>query len=225
MSDGKRATPSGRPRDPHIDEAVIAATLAELDEVGYSNLTLEKVARRAETSRPAIYRRWSGRAPLVLSAIAGRLDVPTPPDTGCTLCDVGESFNVFLAAYRTIRPDTLNALYSECVRDPALQERYVATVVEPSRRAVRETLDRAISRGDLRDDIDRELLLDFVASLAHYRALFGRRHLTDTEAEAAVETLLKGAAVDYPQLLIHSEAINSGHVDAGGTHHVHVTGA
>ncbi|MFC0532425.1 TetR/AcrR family transcriptional regulator [Phytohabitans kaempferiae] len=207
---------SGRPRDPQIDNAVLAATLDVLDEAGYNRLTLEDVARRAGTSRPAIYRRWPGRAPLALAAIATRLDVPSPPDTGCTLCDLDESFNVFLAAYRTIRPDVLSSLYTDCVADPELRTRFMDTVIDPSRRAVGQTLDRAIARGDLRGDTDREQVLDIVGALVHYHAVFGRRHMTDAEAASAIETLLRGVAVDYRGLVAHSEALERKHVIAHG---------
>lgn len=216
-----RAGAAGRPRDRQIDGAVITATLEMLNEVGYSGLSLEKVAKRAGTSRPAIYRRWAGRAQLALAAIAARLDVPTPPDTGCTLCDIAESFNVFLIAYRTLRPDVLSALHADCSPDPELRERYLETVVEPSRRAVERTLDRAVSRGDLRSDMDRELMLDLVGSLVHYRALLGRRHMSDEEAGAAIETLLRGVAVDYPALVEHSRTLDREHLGDSGPHHVH----
>ncbi|MEU6075059.1 TetR/AcrR family transcriptional regulator [Micromonospora sp. NPDC047074] len=221
MPEAHRSTggTGGRPRDPQIDSAVLAAALDVLDEAGYSRLTLEDVSRRAGTSRPAIYRRWPGRAPLVLAAIATRLDVPSPPDTGCTLCDLDESFNVFLAAYRTIRPDVLSSLYSDCAADPELRARYLDTVVEPSRRAVGSTLDRAVARGDLCPDTDREQVLDIVGSLVHYRALFGRRHLTDAEAESAIKILLKGVAVNYDALVAHSAAVEENHVTAHGGHH------
>lgn len=206
----------GRPRDRQIDQALISATLAILDSEGYVGVSLEAVARRAGTSRPAIYRRWSGRAPLVLAAAASRLVIPTPPDTGCTLCDIGDSFNVFLDSYRTIRPDALSALYSECAPDPDLRTEYMATIIEPARAAVGRTLDRAIARGDLRREIDRDLLLDIVGSLVHYRTMFGPDHLGDEQAEQAIELLLRGAAVDYAALLAHSEALE--HSSVVGSH-------
>ncbi|WP_460498898.1 TetR/AcrR family transcriptional regulator [Glycomyces tarimensis] len=215
------AAGGGRPRDPQIDRALLASALELLDEVGYGGLTLEEVARRAGTSRPAIYRRWPGRASLALDAIATRLDVPSPPDTGCTLCDFDESFNVFLAAYRTIRPEVLSALYLECAPEPELQARYLETVVEPSRQAVGRTLDRAVARGDLRPETDREQLLDLIGALVHHRALFGGGHLTDTEAESAIETLLRGAAVDYPALLAHSRRLEQEHRGLSGAPRVH----
>ncbi|EOM76068.1 TetR/AcrR family transcriptional regulator [Rhodococcus rhodnii] len=202
---------SGRPRNPQIGEAVLAATLELLDKHGYSGISFEAVARRAGTTRPAIYRRWSGRAPLVLDALALRLDVPEPPDTGCTLCDIDESFGIFLAAYRSTRPDVLSALYAECAPDPELRERYLRAIIEPARRAVGSTLNRAFARGDLRPDVDCELLLDLVESLVHYRAMFRPDHLTDVEAGKALELLMQGAARDYPALLAHSEALEQEH--------------
>ena len=213
--------PGGRPRSRTIDDSLIAGTLEILEEQGYAGISLEAVARRANTSRPAIYRRWSGRAPLVLDAITARLDIPTPPDTGCTLCDIDESFNVFLAAYRTIRPEDLSALYADCAPDPELRTQYLATIIEPARTAVGQTLDRAVARGDLRDTIDRHLLLDLVGSLVHYRAMFSPEHLGDAEAQHALEVLLQGAAVDYPALVEHSETLEQAQISASGTHHLH----
>lgn len=208
---------SGRPRNKHIDEAVIAATLAILDSEGYGGVSVEAVARKAGTSRPAIYRRWAGRAPLVLTAVADRLDVLGAPDTGCTLCDIDESFAVFLSAYRTIRPEALSALYADCAADSELRAQYLATVVQPARAAVGCTIDRAIARGDLRPDIDRDLVLDIVGSLVHYRAMFGPDHLRDDQAEQAIEVILRGAAVDYAALLAHSEALYPEHFSAIGS--------
>src|SRR4051812_49934430 len=52
----KEARP-GRPRDRHIDEAVLKATLAGLDESGYGGLTLEAGGRRAGATKPALYPR------------------------------------------------------------------------------------------------------------------------------------------------------------------------
>lgn len=205
----------GRPRSRHIDDSVIEATLDILDEDGYWAVSVEAVARAARTSKPAIYRRWSGRPALVLAGLADRLDVPMAPNTGCTLCDIDESFTIFLSAYRRIRPEALGALYAECAQEPELRESFTRTLVEPARQAVGTALDRAIARGDLRKNVDRELLLDLVASLVHYRALFGSEHLGGEDAGKALELLMQGAAVDYPELLAHSEELEHGHGSPG----------
>jgi AcrR family transcriptional regulator len=198
----------GRPRDPQIDAAIQRATLDVLDAVGYAGLTLEDVARRAGTTKPALYRRWSSRQRLVLAALARRLGEARAPDTGCTLCDLDECLKVFVAAFRRLSPNVLAPLFADCSADEDLRAEFMAALFDPPRAAVRETLERAYERGDLRDDVDRELILDLVGSLVHYRVLFGHAPTSDREIERVVESLLHGIATDYPALLEHSRRVS-----------------
>jgi AcrR family transcriptional regulator len=199
---------AGRPRNPQIDAAVLDATVAVLDESGYGRLTLEEVARRAGTTKPAIYRRWPGRQQLVLAALGTRLGEARAPDTGCTLCDLDECLKVFVAAFRRMPPDVIGPLFADCADDRDLRRAFMTALFEPPRAAVRETLDRALARGDLRDDVDLDLLLDLIGSLVHYRALFGHAPTSNAQIERAVEAILHGTARDYPRLLEHSRRVS-----------------
>ena len=62
-------TDLGRPRDPRIDDAVLRATVELLGKSGYADLSVDAIARRAGTSKPAIYRRWPSKAHLVHEAV------------------------------------------------------------------------------------------------------------------------------------------------------------
>lgn len=76
-------TKAGRPRDPGRDEAILSATLELLGEVGYEQVTVRAIARRAGTGLGTLYRRWSTKEELVIDAVArlGELpDLPTPSD-------------------------------------------------------------------------------------------------------------------------------------------------
>lgn len=208
---------AGRPRNTSIDVAVLDATDTVLDEAGYGRLTLEEVARRAGTTKPAIRRRWPTRQHLVLAVLARRLGAVQAPDTDCTLCDLADGINVFVAAFQRMPPDVLGPLLADCAGRSQLRADFMATLFDPPRAAVAHTLDRALARGDLRADVDRELTLDLLGSLIHYRTLFGHAPTSDAEIERAVETLLQGIATDYPALLEHSRR------RAGDpqTHHFH----
>jgi AcrR family transcriptional regulator len=208
---------AGRPRDPAIDAAVLDATVAVLDEVGYTRLTLEEVARRAGSNKPAIYRRWPTRQHLVLAALSRRLGEARAPDTGCTLCDLDESLKLFVAAFERISPDVLGPLYTDCAGEQELREAFMATLFDPPRAAVKETLDRAHERGDLRGDVDRGLVLDLIGSLVHYRVLFGHAPLSDAEIERAVVALLRGIATDFRGLVAHSRQLSG----EPALHHLH----
>src|ERR1700753_3460011 len=63
-----KAPSAGRPRDPRIDAAILAATADLLVQIGYSSLTMAAIAERAGTTKTALYRRWSSKAELVHEA-------------------------------------------------------------------------------------------------------------------------------------------------------------
>lgn len=209
----------GRPRDAHIDACVIETTFLVLHESGYRRLTMEEVARRAGTTKPAIYRRWPTRQHLVLAALARQLGQVQAPDTDCTLCDISECISLFVDAFERMPPDILGPLFADCTSEPDLRREFMATLFDPPRVAVDHTLTRALERGDLRADLDRQLTLDLLGSLVHYRALFGHASTNAAEIESAVETLLQGIATDYPALLEHARQESN----ASATHQLHTS--
>jgi AcrR family transcriptional regulator len=198
----------GRPRDRQIDVAVLDAAIAVLGRVGYGGLTFEAVAREAGTTKPAIYRRWPSRQRLVLAALDRRVGAARAPDTGCTLCDLDECLKVFVAVFRRIPPGVMGPLFADCAGARELRAMFMTTLFDPPRAAVRTTLERALQRGDLRDELDVELILDLLGSLIHYRALFGHAPTSDAEIERTVEALLQGIATDYEALVEHSRRVS-----------------
>ncbi len=56
----------GRELDPARDAALREAALALLTEVGYDRMTMDAVAARARAGKTTIYRRWSGKAEMVV---------------------------------------------------------------------------------------------------------------------------------------------------------------
>lgn len=199
---------AGRPRNSRIDAAVLDATLDVLDETGYRRFALDPVARRAGTTKPAIYRRWPTRQQLVLAALAKRLGEVQVPDTTCTMCDLGECVELFVAAFQRMPPDVLGPLLADCAERSELREEFMSTLFTPPRAAVEQTLTRALHRGDLRPDLDVALAVDLLGSLVHYRALFGHAPTSTAEVARAVETLLQGIATDYPALVEHSRQMS-----------------
>ncbi|GAA1987727.1 TetR/AcrR family transcriptional regulator [Isoptericola halotolerans] len=197
----------GRPRDDAIDDAVLAATIVVLDEVGYARLSLGDVARRAGTSKPALYRRWPSRQHLVLAALERRIGSVRPPDTSCTMCDLAECLGLFVEAFEQLPPGVLAPLLADSADDAALRAELMARLFDPPREAVRRTLSRARERGDLRAELGLDLAVDLLGSFVHYRALFGHAPTTPEEIETAVETLLQGLATDYDSLLAHAQGV------------------
>lgn len=210
MNPSRGSAPApGRPVDPTISESALRAALEVLDEKGYRNFSLDEIARRARTTRPALYRRWPRRQNLALDALAQRLQEVDPPDTGCTICDLNEAIGALFATVEGLRPDTLPALLADCADDARLHEQFMATLLDPTRSAVSRTVELAIARGDLREDLDVSLTLDWLAAWVYYQFMFSRTRTDASAVERAVETLLQGIATDYPSLLAHSQELAS----------------
>ncbi|ACQ81576.1 transcriptional regulator, TetR family [Beutenbergia cavernae DSM 12333] len=194
-------TGRGRPRDAHIDEAVLEAAAGLLDREGYGGLAIEEVARRAQVSKAAVYRRWPNRRHLALAVLGDRLGRVSAPDSGCTLCDLHECLVLVTEAFCRLGPGTLAQLIAEGAGDPAAHEQLEEVVLEPPRRAVHRTLFAALRRGDLRDDVDLPLAVDALTSLVFYRLLLGGEPMEPDQLEVVVTATLRGIASDGDALL------------------------
>jgi AcrR family transcriptional regulator len=210
-------TAAGRPRDPAIDAALLAATVETLREGGYAGFALEKVAARAGTTKAAIRRRWPVRQQLVIDALASVLVTPPVPDNDCTRCDLHQSVRLLAEVLeRRLPPGVLAPLIADCAADPALHLRLVDTLVQPSRGAAAVAVRRAVDRGDLLPDVDPELFVDLLASVVYQRALFGGAPVDEPAAVRLVDLLLRGVAVDFDRLVRISRLPRG---DRRGHHH------
>jgi AcrR family transcriptional regulator len=138
-----------RRRGPVLVEAIYAATLAELAETGYADLSVERVAKRARTSKAAIYRRWPARADLVAAAIrqASDHDQHMTPDTGDVRTDL---FAVLRsAADRLAGPygEAARGLITETLADPDATRAAREHLTYWRNRLITAVLERAVQRG------------------------------------------------------------------------------
>src|ERR1700679_3413043 len=73
----------GRPLDASRDDALRASALDLLATIGYDRLTIDKIAAHAGAGKATIYRRWSGKAELIVDALMCQKGaLPAAPDTG-----------------------------------------------------------------------------------------------------------------------------------------------
>ncbi|MEV4758333.1 TetR/AcrR family transcriptional regulator [Micromonospora sp. NPDC049559] len=187
----------GRPRDVRIDVVVPRVVLEILNETGYGKLTLEGVAARAGTSKPALRRRWRSRQHLVVDALAAVVGTTPTPDTGCTRCDLVAGIGTLTQAFTTtVGRRALPALVADLAGDPELEAAFLDRFFHPRRASTAEALRRGIRRGDIRPDVDLDLLLDMLAATIYYRVLFGHLPVTPTLAEDVVDVVLMGVATE-----------------------------
>jgi AcrR family transcriptional regulator len=104
-----------RRRGKELEEAILHAAWDELQNVGYTHLTMEAVAAKSGTSKASLYRRWPSRAKIVLAAL--RLYGPKlperNPDTGSLREDLIAWLTGFTNYLQTIGMETIRGLIAE----------------------------------------------------------------------------------------------------------------
>jgi AcrR family transcriptional regulator len=154
----------GRPRDARIDSAVLGSTVDLLGETGYAGLSVDAIARRAGTSKPAIYRRWPSKAHLVHEAVFPLSDATELPDTGSLASDVREMMRrtvtvLTTPAARAALPGLVGEMAADLTLHAALLERFSDILA----RGLSERLADATARGEVRPDVSAADLVEEIA--------------------------------------------------------------
>jgi AcrR family transcriptional regulator len=185
----------GRPRDPHVEAAIVQATLELIDEQGYARLTLEAVAARAGVGKATIYRRWPGKEELAVHAVATVTEIRTP---GRLPGPLREDLVTLLERIQRKHAATMvGRLITRLVGEsPELMRCYCEQVIEPRRARLLGRLQRAVDEGELRPDLNLEDLNDALLSPVMYGVLVGRSARVQGRAyvERIVDLVLQGAA-------------------------------
>jgi AcrR family transcriptional regulator len=149
-----RTPASARRRGSALEDALLDATWAELQEVGYAGLTMEGVAQRAGTSRPVLARRWPTRLQLVLAALRHRpMFSGEVPDTGSLRGDVLAVLHRVSARLAEFGPETIYGLLGDYFANPDLVPDFQAQMLQTGNGFMTTILKRAAERGEARDDI------------------------------------------------------------------------
>ncbi|MGV0644518.1 TetR/AcrR family transcriptional regulator [Mycolicibacterium sp. XJ879] len=183
----------GRPRDPRIDGAVLAATVELLGETGYAALSVDAIARRAATSKPAIYRRWPSKAHVVHEAVFPIGAATELPDTGSIGGDVREILRRTVAVLTT--PAALAALpglVGEMAADPSLHAALLERFADILGRGLTDWLAAAVARGDVRSEVTAADIVDAIAGITFLALITHADTLDDAWVNRTAELITKG---------------------------------
>jgi AcrR family transcriptional regulator len=191
----------GRPRDTRIDMDVIEAVLNALDRGGYRAVTMEGIAKNADRPRSSLYRRWPSKRHLVAYAVVSELGENPAADTGTLRGDLLSAVRTLWRAFRGPLGHALAGLVADMAQDAALASIIRQQVLAPRRRSMRAAIERARARGEVRNDLDVELVLDMLTGPFYFRTLFGHASMSRENTERIVDCMLR---VINPKILRRS---------------------
>ncbi len=183
----------GRPRDPRIDSAVLDATVELLGETGYAALSVDAIARRAGTSKPAIYRRWPSKAHLVHEAVFPFSDDTELPDTGSLGGDVREMVRRTMAVLTTpAARAALPGLVGETAADPTLHAALLERFGHVLSRGLTDWLAAAAARGAVRPDVAAADVVDAIAGITFLALITHGDTLDNAWSNRAADLITRG---------------------------------
>jgi AcrR family transcriptional regulator len=175
MTPEAAAAAAVRPRvEGDREQEILDAALEVLADVGYDRLTMDAVAHRAKASKATLYRRWNSKAKLVVEALARMKSVPVTPDTGDLRTDLLTAFCGMGGLTDHDTTATLGAVLTAVSTDPEFAQEFREQVVGPKAQVSRTVFERARDRGELRDDVDLDIVVPALAGIVlHQVFLFG----------------------------------------------------
>jgi AcrR family transcriptional regulator len=175
-------------------DAIMRATIALAQEIGYAKLSIEAVAARAGVGKHTVYRRWSSKAMLFHDSLL-QLHPPVPdfPDTGDVEADLRHRMHATVDLMGTDPWGPLfQALAGEIQHDPAvaasLNERFFRPLAERTVARLRE----AREQDQIAADFDIELAQEILAGPLYYRFLISQEPVTHEIADRLLKALFAG---------------------------------
>ncbi len=185
----------GRPRSEAVERAIMEGILKLLEDgVPLADLSIERIARTAGVGKATIYRRWSGKEELFVDVVR----TAEPPDPELPGTSMRDDLVALLEQLRqrgllTRSSMLLHNVIAQMKSTPKIWDAYHAIVVEPRRRKQHAILRRGQANGELRTDLDVDVINDMIFGPMLVRAVMRPdADLPEGLAEQMVDAVLVG---------------------------------
>lgn len=187
----------GQPRPPRTEQVrdkVLAAAGELMLEGGLAAATMEAIATRAGVSKRTLYKYWPSRGAVALEGFMRSAAASwSLPEDGTA----AESLEALVAAAADLfsRPPA-GPLMRSLIADAQSQDEIALALrdqwLRPRRAVAADLIAKAAADGELRSDLDVEVVLDLLFAPVYYRLLLGHENLDPRFAVASVRLLLDG---------------------------------
>ncbi|MDX8029205.1 TetR/AcrR family transcriptional regulator [Lentzea sp. BCCO 10_0856] len=178
---------AGRPRDPELEQRLLATAWSLLTAGGYDALTLTQVAAQANAHRTDVYRRWRGKARLVADVFDEFLPPVPDFDTGSLLDDLRAFVTDLAEAWDQPWNDGLVGFLADLRQDPEAERTFRALVARRSQPVV-DAIARAVRRGEIAEVPDLALVGNLLEGPLMHRRMFGGRPMTPGELDVVTRS-------------------------------------
>ncbi|WP_052523861.1 TetR/AcrR family transcriptional regulator [Mycobacteroides abscessus] len=175
-------------------EEVLRAAGELLFTEGMGGFTIDKVAALSGASKMTIYKWWPSKGALALDGYFRKVEPDLNfPDSGEIERDLRIQMRAFLGIIRdTAAGAIVGELIGQAQVDPELKAAFLQRYSGPRRTLAVAALRRAQERGQLRANVDPEVMVDQLWGACYHRLLVPDQPLTEGFVDALLDNLFKG---------------------------------
>jgi AcrR family transcriptional regulator len=134
------------------------------------------VAARAHASKTTIYRRWSGKAELVVDALNCLQRSRPVPDTGSLRGDLESIAQGVASTDNQFSTQLMMGLITALAHDTELRQVFREQLIDPHKASLMLVFEQARARGEIADGRNLELLVSlFPALMIHHLLTSGEK--------------------------------------------------
>jgi AcrR family transcriptional regulator len=184
-----------RPRvEGEREQEIRDATLDVLADSGYDRLTMDAVATRARASKATLYRRWNSKVSLVIEALISQKGPEVAPDTGTLRGDLLETFCGMGGLTDERQMAILGSVITAIARDSDFAEAWRRDFIAPKAAIGRAIYERAQERGEVRTDIDLDLITPALPGIILHRLFLMGQAPTEEVITQVIDQVIIPAA-------------------------------
>jgi AcrR family transcriptional regulator len=183
----------GRHRCLDTEASILKAALYLLERKSLRQITADAIARRAGVSKATIYKWWPNKRMVALDAYLNSMTERIAiPDMGSAEADFAVHLKSVIGFYRTPLGRLFCQFIAEGQGDPGFLALFRERFLYARRDASRIMWMRGVDRGEIRKEIDGEIVLDLVYGPMIFRLLAGHGSLDDDQSEVMIGAIFGG---------------------------------
>jgi len=188
----QRGRPAGASAVSH--DRILDAVQSLLEEKSIKDLTIEEVSRRADVGKPTIYKWWPTKMSLVLDLFQNRIMITAEvSDRGTFEESVVARIQDLISRLNGFSGKVSREIIAAGQSDPGVLDQYREICVRDSRASMNILIQRAKADGQIREDVDPDLLTDLIYGPIYYRLLIAHLPLDGDYGRDVVQRALSTA--------------------------------
>ncbi len=186
--------PRGRSRDEQARERVLEAAFELVGREG-GDVTINAIAENAKVAKQTIYRWWPSKTAVVLDALVQGTMRATPfTETNDIKADFERHLRTVIKLFNSPTGRVICELLSQGQSDKDIAEEFRERFWQPRRDLSLARLARGIKLGEIRPDIDHEVVLDAIYGPLWVRLVVGHLPMKSADAKRIVDAMWPGIA-------------------------------